>query len=94
MGQPMSHFLIVLVGVVSVLLVARLRSQVVASRFGALGDLRAHSKADVLRAVGAPAARAELAGGGEVLDWRAAGLRVTLMFDAGDRCVGITRCKY
>jgi hypothetical protein len=92
MGLVVSHSLIVFGGVVLLMLAARLRTQVFASRFGALGDLQAHTKAEVLRAVGAPAARAELAGGGEVLDWQAGGAHVTLMFDARDRCVGITRC--
>jgi hypothetical protein len=94
MGLPMSQLMIVFVGAVLVMTAARVRGQAVASRFGALGDLERRTKADVVRVVGAPVARAELAGGGEVLDWQAWGLHVTLMFDARDRCVGITRCTY
>jgi hypothetical protein len=73
------------------LLATRLRAQVVATRLGALGDLRASTKLDVLAAVGRPDGRAELAGGGEVLDWRTHGFELTIMFDARGRCVGISR---
>jgi hypothetical protein len=65
-----------------------------ARRVGSADDLRARTKADVLGAMGSPNARAELASGGEVLDWRVRGMHLTLMFDAGGQCVGVTRCSY
>jgi hypothetical protein len=77
--------------IVTVLAWLRLREEIVASRFGALGDLRTRTKAELLGAVGAPRARAGLAGGGEVLDWRAGALHVVVMFDAAGRCVGVSR---
>jgi hypothetical protein len=90
----MTLFVIAVVGLLAVVAGGRLREHVMASRLGAIGDLRARTKADVLGAIGAPDARAELASGGEVLDWRVHGMHVTLMFDARGHCVGVTRCTY
>src|SRR3954468_19732649 len=92
MGMPMTLIVIMASGLLVAAAITRLHGQVVATRFGALGDLTARTKTDVVRSVGMPSARAELAGGGEVLDWRTRGLHITLMFDASGYCVGITRC--
>jgi hypothetical protein len=92
----MEQFVIIAAGLVALahvahLSAARLRAQVVAARLGALGDLRASTKPELVAAVGAPDGQAALASGGEVLDWRAPGFELTVMFDARGRCVGISR---
>jgi hypothetical protein len=90
----MTLFVITVVALLVLGAWGRLREQIVTSRIGAIDDLRARTKADVLGAMGSPNARAELASGGEVLDWRVRGMHLTLMFDAGGQCVGVTRCSY
>jgi hypothetical protein len=59
-------------------------------QFIALGSLTGRSRRDVERAVGPAAQATALPDGRTLLQWRATGYHIALVFEPDGRCVGVT----
>lgn len=59
-------------------------------RFVALGGLKGRTRKEIVRAVGEPAIVTPLPDARSLLQWRATGYHIALLFAKDGRCVGIT----
>jgi hypothetical protein len=59
-------------------------------RFIALGSLKGRTRREIVKAVGEPAAETPLPDGRTLLQWRATGYHIALVFEQDGRCFGVT----
>jgi hypothetical protein len=59
-------------------------------RFVALGSLKGRSRKEIVKAVGEPAIETPLPDGRTLLQWRATGYHIALVFEKNGRCFGVT----
>lgn len=59
-------------------------------RFRALGSLKGRSRREIVEAAGEPAIETPLPDGRTLLQWRATGYHIALIFEPDGRCVGVT----
>jgi hypothetical protein len=59
-------------------------------RFIALGSLKGRTRRDIVKAVGEPATETTLPDGRTLLQWRATGYHIALVFEKNGRCFGVT----
>jgi hypothetical protein len=59
-------------------------------RFVALGSLKGRTRKEITRAVGEPATETRLPDGRTLLQWRATGYHIALVFEQNGRCFGVT----
>lgn len=59
-------------------------------RFRALGSLKGRTRAEIVKAVGEPAIETPLPDGRTLLQWRATGYHIALVFERNGRCFGVT----
>ncbi len=59
-------------------------------RFVALGSLKGRTRNEIVKAVGEPASGRPLPDGRALLQWRATGYHIALVFEANGRCFGVT----
>ena len=59
-------------------------------RFVALGTLKGRSRREIVRAVGEPSSETPLPDGRLLLQWRATGYHIALVFEQDGRCFGVT----
>jgi hypothetical protein len=59
-------------------------------RFIALGTLKGMKRREIVKAVGEPGTETPLPDGRTLLQWRATGYHIALVFEANGRCVGVT----
>jgi hypothetical protein len=59
-------------------------------RFVALGTLKGRRKAEIIRAAGEPATVTILPDGRSLLQWRATGYHIALVFEKNGVCFGVT----
>ena len=59
-------------------------------RFVALGTLKGRKRAEIIRAVGQPASVTPLPDGRTLLQWRATGYHIALVFEKNGTCFGVT----
>jgi hypothetical protein len=59
-------------------------------RFVALGTLKGRTRKEIVKAVGEPATETTLPDGRTLLQWRATGYHIALVFETSGRCFGVT----
>jgi hypothetical protein len=59
-------------------------------RFVALGTLKGRTRKEIVKAVGEPATVTALPDGRTLLQWRATGYHIALVFEKNGRCFGVT----
>ena len=59
-------------------------------RFVALGSLKGRTRKEIVKAVGQPASETPLPDGRTLLQWRATGYHIALVFEKDGRCFGVT----
>ena len=59
-------------------------------QFRALGSLKGRSRKEIEKAVGPAAQETELPDGRILLQWRATGYHIAIVFEKDGRCVGVT----
>jgi cobalamin biosynthesis protein CobD/CbiB len=59
-------------------------------RFVALGSLKGRTRKEIVKAVGQPGTETPLPDGRTLLQWRATGYHIALVFEANGRCFGVT----
>ncbi len=59
-------------------------------RFIALGTLKGRTRKEIVKAVGQPATETILPDGRTLLQWRATGYHIALVFEKNGRCFGVT----
>jgi hypothetical protein len=59
-------------------------------RFVALGTLKGRTRREMVKAVGEPASVTVLPDGRTLLQWRATGYHIALVFEQNGRCFGVT----
>jgi hypothetical protein len=59
-------------------------------RFVALGSLKGRTRREIEKAVGEPAQETPMPDGRTLLQWRATGYHIALVFERNGRCVGVT----
>jgi hypothetical protein len=59
-------------------------------RFIALGTLKGRTRKEIVKAVGQPATETVLPDGRTLLQWRATGYHIALVFEKNGRCFGVT----
>ena len=71
-------------------LMVRIPGAALSKKFVALGELKGKTKAEIIAAVGNPSAISAAAEGKTLIQWRATGYHIALLFDTDDVCLGIT----
>ena len=84
--------LLVLAAVLAVVVpyVFRSPGRALKKRFVSLGTLKGKSRAEIERAAGPAAQQTPLPDGRTLLQWRATGYHIALVFDTRGRCDGVT----
>jgi hypothetical protein len=59
-------------------------------QFIALGTLKGKTRREIVKAVGEPATETTLPDGRTLLQWRATGYHIALVFEQNGRCFGVT----
>jgi hypothetical protein len=59
-------------------------------RFISLGSLKGKTRKEIVKVVGAPSQETPLPDGRTLLQWRATGYHIALVFEKNDRCFGVT----
>ncbi len=59
-------------------------------RFVTLGTLKGKSRKEIVKVVGEPASETVLPDGRTLLQWRATGYHIALVFEKNGRCFGVT----
>jgi hypothetical protein len=71
-------------------LIARTPGRALRKRFVALGTLKGRTRKEIIKAVGQPSIETELPDGRTLLQWRATGYHIALLFEKNGRCFGVT----
>ena len=84
--------LLVIAGAVAIVVpyVFRAPGRALKRQFVALGSLKGKSRKEIERAVGPAAQETALPDGRTLLQWRATGYHIALIFGANGRCDGVT----
>jgi hypothetical protein len=75
---------------VAVPYVFRAPGRALRKRFMALGTLKGMTRREIVNAVGEPGTETPLPDGRTLLQWRATGYHIALVFETNGRCVGVT----
>jgi hypothetical protein len=59
-------------------------------RFVALGTLKGRTRKEIVKVVGEPTSETTLPDGRTLLEWRATGYHIALLFEKNGRCFGVT----
>jgi hypothetical protein len=83
---------LVLAGAVAIVVpfVFRAPGRALRKRFVALGGLKGRTRREIVKAVGEPAIVTPLPDGRTLLQWRATGYHIALVFGKDGRCAGVT----
>jgi hypothetical protein len=92
MELPVILALLVTAALVAIVvpLVFRAPGRALNKRFRALGTLKGRTRREIEKAVGPAAQETALPDGRILLQWRATGYHIALLFEKGGRCVGVT----
>ncbi|MCJ7711878.1 MAG: hypothetical protein MUQ32_13730 [Chloroflexi bacterium] len=71
-------------------IVFRAPGRALRKRFIALGTLKGRTRKEIVKAVGQPATETTLPDGRTLLQWRATGYHIALVFEKNGRCFGVT----
>jgi hypothetical protein len=91
-GNEIAVILLVAAAAVAVVVpyVFRAPGRALRRQFIALGTLKGKTRREIVRAVGEPATETLLPDGRTLLQWRATGYHIALVFEKGGRCFGVT----
>jgi hypothetical protein len=91
-GTEIALILLVVAAVAAIVVpfVFRAPGRALHKRFVALGTLKGRTRREIVRAVGEPAIETALPDGRTLLQWRATGYHIALVFEKSGRCVGVT----
>ena len=91
-GTEIALVALVLAGAVAIVVPYAFRApgRVLRKRFVALGTLKGRTRKEIVKAVGQPASEAVLPDGRILLQWRATGYHIALVFEKNGRCFGVT----
>ncbi len=91
-GSELALFGLVAATAVAVVVpfVFRAPGRALRKRFIALGTLKGRTRKEIVKAVGQPATETTLPDGRTLLQWRATGYHIALVFEKNGRCFGVT----
>jgi hypothetical protein len=91
-GTEIAMIALVVAAAVAVVIpyVFRAPGRALRKRFVALGSLKGRTRKEVVTAVGQPATETVLPDGRTLLQWRATGYHIALVFEKNGRCFGVT----
>jgi hypothetical protein len=91
-GTQLALVALVLAALVAIVVpyVFRSPGRALRRQFVALGSLKGLRRAEIVKAVGEPAIETPLPDGRVLLQWRATGYHIALVFEPNGRCVGVT----
>ena len=91
-GTEVALIALVAAGLIAVMVpyVFRSPGRALRKRFIALGTLKGRTRRDIVKAVGEPATETTLPDGRTLLQWRATGYHIALVFEKNGRCFGVT----
>jgi hypothetical protein len=91
-GSEIALMALVLAGAVAIMVpyVFRAPGRALRKRFVALGTLTGRTRKEIVKAVGQPATETALPDGRTLLQWRATGYHIALVFEKNGRCFGVT----
>lgn len=92
MDGGIALLLIVVAGAVAIVVpyLFRAPGRALRKRFVALGSLKGRTRREIVKAVGEPAVETPLPDGRTLLQWRATGYHIALVFEKDGRCFGVT----
>jgi hypothetical protein len=91
-GTEIAMIALVVAAAVAVVIpyVFRAPGRALRKRFVALGSLKGRTRKEIVTAVGQPATETVLPDGRTLLQWRATGYHIALVFEKNGRCFGVT----
>lgn len=91
-GTEIAVLLLLLAGMVAIVvpLVFRAPGRALRKRFVSLHTLKGKSRKEIVNIVGPPATETPLPDGRTLLQWRATGYHIALVFEQNGRCFGVT----
>jgi len=91
-GTELALIALVMAGAVAVLVPYFFRApgRALRKRFVALGTLKGKTRREIVKAVGEPGTETTLPDGRTLLQWRATGYHIALVFEKNGRCFGVT----
>ncbi len=91
-GTELALIALVAAGVVAIMVpyVFRAPGRALRRRFVALGTLKGRTRREIVKAVGEPSIETPLPDGRTLLQWRATGYHIALVFEQNGRCFGVT----
>lgn len=91
-GTEFALIALVLAGAVAIVVpyVFRTPGRALRKRFVALGSLKGRTRREIVKTVGQPATETVLPDGRTLLQWRATGYHIALVFEKDGRCFGVT----
>jgi hypothetical protein len=91
-GSEIAVIALVIAGAVAIVVpfVFRAPGRALRKRFVALGTLKGRTRKEIVKAAGQPASETALPDGRTLLQWRATGYHIALVFESNGRCFGVT----
>ena len=91
-GSEIALIALVLAGAGAIVVpyIFRAPGRALRKQFVALGTLKGRTRKEIVKAVGQPAAETALPDGRTLLQWRATGYHIALVFETNGRCFGVT----
>jgi hypothetical protein len=91
-GTGIAIIALVVAGVTAIMVpyVFRAPGRALHKQFVALGTLKGRTRKEIVKAVGQPGTETTLPDGRTLLQWRATGYHIALVFEKDGRCFGVT----
>ena len=91
-GSEIALIALVVAGLIAVMVpyVFRAPGRALRKQFVALGTLKGRTRREIVKAVGQPGTETLLPDGRTLLQWRATGYHIALVFEKDGRCFGVT----
>ena len=91
-GSQLALIALVVAGLTAIVVpyVFRAPGRALRKQFVALGRLKGMTRKEIVKAVGQPATETTLPDGRTLLQWRATGYHIALVFEKNGRCFGVT----
>ena len=91
-GSQLALIALVVAGLTAIVVpyVFRAPGRALRKQFIALGMLKGMTRKEIVKAVGQPATETTLPDGRTLLQWRATGYHIALVFEKNGRCFGVT----
>jgi hypothetical protein len=91
-GSEIALVALVIAGAIAIVVpfVFRAPGRALRKQFVALGTLKGRTRREIVKAVGEPATETALPDGRTLLQWRATGYHIALVFEQNGRCFGVT----